>query len=109
MGALRTKQFWGDALERAVSTAAQVVLSVTGADELNLINLNLNAVELITLAALGFGLSIIKAIGASYTGDKQSASLIEQGLYVYTNRNYCIHHSTNCYNLVRYSTDTQMY
>lgn len=77
MGSLLTKQFWGDAFERAISTAAQVVLSVTGADLANLVDLNLNGVQLVTLAALGFGFSILKAIAASTVGNKSSASLIE--------------------------------
>lgn len=77
MGALRNKVFWGDALERAIATAAQTVLAVVGADALDLVNSNFNALQLITLAVLGFGLSILKAIAATQVGDSNNASLIE--------------------------------
>lgn len=77
MGVLRTKQFWGDALERALSTSAQVVLAVYGADVTNIVETNFNALQLVTLAAFGFGWAILKAVAASQVGDKESASLVE--------------------------------
>lgn len=79
MGVLRTTEFWADALERAVSTAAQSVLVVLGLsnDGFELTNLNFSFELAAQAAILGFVASLLKGIAAAQFGDKESASLIE--------------------------------
>ena len=72
-----SKQFWLDALERGVSTAAQaVVLAVTG-DAFNVLNADWKTLG--GAAAGGFALAILKALAASRVGSPDSASFDPQG------------------------------
>lgn len=79
MGQLFTKEFWSDTFERSVSTSAQSVLLVAGLsdDGLSVINQGVNVTLLVYAALGGFLLTVVKCLAASYTGDKDSASLIE--------------------------------
>jgi hypothetical protein len=77
MGQLFTKMFWRDAIERALSTAAQSVIAVTGLEVVDIISAPLNLKTLGSAAIVGFVLTIIKAVAASYIGDPDSASFVE--------------------------------
>ena len=69
-----TKLFWKDALERAISTFAQVIGAVAGGDGLGLLKADLQTLLIVgLLGALG---SIIKSIGAYKLTDSNSASLV---------------------------------
>jgi hypothetical protein len=77
MGQIFTKVFWRDAIERALSTAAQSVIAVTGLEVVDIISAPLNLKTLGSAALIGFVLTIVKAIAASYVGDSNSASFVE--------------------------------
>ncbi len=66
---LFTKEFWIDAVERAVSTGAQAVLTVLSLDGTNLIVANFD--WKLALASFGFGalFAVLKALVASRTTD----------------------------------------
>lgn len=68
-----TKLFMRDAVERAISTAAQVFLAVGGADAVNYLNIDLKA--LLLVSSLGGFLSLVKAVAAFKFTDGNSASL----------------------------------
>lgn len=76
VGAVFTVTFWRDTAERVVVTAAQavlVLLSLDGVDQLAD-----REIDLPTLASgAGFGAlyALVKAVAASFVGDKDSASL----------------------------------
>lgn len=80
-----TKLFWIDATERAVATAAQVFLSVIGADTLNILSTNWRAA--LVVAVGGALLSYVKSFAATQTGNKQSASLANIGTH-YVHRDF---------------------
>lgn len=68
-----TVKFIRDALERALSTAAQSALLVFGADQINAIDADWATVG--GFAAGGFALSLLKAVAAARTvGSLDSAS-----------------------------------
>lgn len=67
-----TKLFWKDAIERAISTTAQVFLAVGGVDAMGYLNINLRV--LLLTSVIGGGLSIVKAIAAAYKSNTDTAS-----------------------------------
>jgi hypothetical protein len=71
-----SKIFWADAFERAVATAAQVLLVALGGQSFDKVA---DGLQVLALAALGgFALSIIKSLAASKIGDHSSASLLPE-------------------------------
>ena len=69
-----TKQFWKDAAERAVKTAAQAAVVVVGADVANVFELDWNE-----MAGLSIGaalLSVLTSIASEPFGEKGTASLV---------------------------------
>ena len=68
-----TKLFCKDAIERAISTMAQVALALGGVDGLNMIGLNLKT--FLTAVALGGFFSVLKAVAALQLTSGNSASL----------------------------------
>lgn len=68
-----TKIFWKDASERAISTAAQFLLVLGGADGANFLSLDSKQVVLLSLA--GAFAAVLKAIVALKTTSGNSASL----------------------------------
>ena len=69
-----SKEFWLDALERAVKTTAQAAIATIGASTL------FNQVDWVIVAScsgLGFILSILTSIASSQVGNKDNASLIK--------------------------------
>jgi hypothetical protein len=69
-----TKKFWRDAAERAISTAAEAVIGVIIADQVNVLTLDWQ--NLGGFAAGGALLSLLKALAAAKTvGSRDSASL----------------------------------
>ena len=73
---LFTKLFWLDTFERAVSTSAQAVLTVTGlsGDFLGVINQGVNLKMAASAAALGFALTVLKCAAAAYKSNTDTAS-----------------------------------
>ena len=70
------KQFWLDALERAIKTAAQTaVASIGTAEMMQQVNWQFVA----STVALATVLSLLTSIGSKGITGKDSASLIEQG------------------------------
>lgn len=69
------RAFWKDALERALSTAAQSALALLGADGFDL--LEVDVLDVLGVSAGGFVLAILKALVASRVHDPQSASLVD--------------------------------
>lgn len=75
MSVLATKTFWADALERAVKTFAQVAgATIIASGVLGI--LDINAVQVLSIAGLGTLLSLLTSIGSAGTGDSNSASLV---------------------------------
>lgn len=66
--------FWRDAIERAVSTAAQSALALLGADGL-LDVVNIHTAGVLSVAGGAALLSFLKSLVAKTYGDSQSASL----------------------------------
>lgn len=75
-----SKIFLIDALERAISTAAQFALGVIGLSDSVIGVINQNATWQLILAAAGTGfvLSFLKALAASRVGHEDSASFAEE-------------------------------
>ena len=71
---MKTKKFWIDALERAVSTAAQAAIAMVGMNQFNAIQADWKAIAGTALGAAI--LSILKAMAASQVGTQENASLI---------------------------------
>lgn len=76
-----TLAFWKDAIERAISTGAQAVLTVLSLDGINFIVMDFNPVT--ALAAFGFGAlyAILKALVAARTGSNATASFTDVTTY----------------------------
>lgn len=74
-----TWTFWKDALERAVKTFAQVILSVVSIGILStpMDLLIINWVPVIAAGGIGFLYSIITSLGSSFRGNSESASLVK--------------------------------
>lgn len=70
-----TRAFWKDAVERAISTAAQTALALLGADGFDLLTVDVADVMGVSLGALV--LSVLKSLVASRVNDPESASLVE--------------------------------
>lgn len=72
-----SKDFWTDAIERAISTGAQAVLTVLSLDGTNLIVANFD--WKLGLASFGFGAlyAILKAIVAARTSTEGTASFVD--------------------------------
>lgn len=70
--------FWRDAAERAVSTAAQTVIALLGADGFDLLDVDVYEVMGVSLGALA--LSVLKSLVASQVHDRNSASLVDLDL-----------------------------
>lgn len=68
------KQFWIDATERALATAAQVAIVAIGGQSADKVVEGWSVV--LGAALLGAVLSILKSIVASQTGDSNTASLV---------------------------------
>lgn len=75
---LFTKAFWLDVTERAVATGAQAVLTVLSLDGTNYL-IVANFDWQLAVATFGFGamFAVLKALVASGTGDKGTASLTD--------------------------------
>lgn len=75
-----TKLFWKDATERALSTAAQFALGVIGLSDAvaGVITQNASWELILSAAATGFILSLLKAIAAAKVGNKDSASFAQE-------------------------------
>jgi len=75
-----SKKFWSDAVERALSTAAQSALLVLGAGAMpgDIINADWKNVGGFALG--GAILAMLKAVAASNVGAKDSASLVPSRL-----------------------------
>ena len=70
-----TRVFVRDMLERAISTAAQALIPLIGADALAL--LNLSATEIAGVSGTAALLSVLKRLAASKLNDPESASLVD--------------------------------
>lgn len=70
-----TRKFWADALERAISTMAQFLVVLGGADGTGFLNMQWE--QLLTLTLLGGVATIIKALASSGIGNKESAAVID--------------------------------
>lgn len=70
-----TGQFWKEALERAVKSAAQVAIVAMGADNFNLLNLDPKAVAAATASL--FVASILTSIATLSVGARNSPSAVE--------------------------------
>lgn len=71
------QNFWRQALERAIKTAAQAALLVLGADTVNLVN----GVDFLALAGFsggGFVISILTSIVTADIGQKNDPSAVEK-------------------------------
>lgn len=72
-----TKLFWKDAAERSLSTVAQTFLAMVGVlapmNDFTLLEINYMPVILVSLVA--GGLSLLKAVAASYKAGTDTASL----------------------------------
>lgn len=76
MGALTSRTFWADAIERAIKTFAQVAgATIIASGVLGL--LDINFVQVVSIAGLGSLLSLLTSIGSAGTGDSDSASLVK--------------------------------
>lgn len=71
-----TPLFWKDTIERAISTAAQAVLLVSGLSEeaLGVINQGLTLNLILSAAVGGFSLAVLKALAATQLSKTNSAS-----------------------------------
>ena len=81
-----TKKFWSDALERAVKTFAQSILTILTLGGIQVLTNPVNALEeikefgwiiILLGGALGFVYSILTSIVSSFSGEKDSASFIK--------------------------------
>lgn len=70
-----TSQFWKDAIERAVKTAAQAALASIGA--VSWANGGVTWGSTLVGLGIGVGLSFITSILSSLVGDRTSASLVQ--------------------------------
>lgn len=70
-----TKQFWTDALERAVRTFAQVILSLVTVDGATT-ELQANWTGILVSAGVAAALSLLMSVVASGTGNHQTAALV---------------------------------
>lgn len=74
MGALFTKSFWLDAIERAISTGAQFVLLGLSLSEINFISLTTDMLNTgLVLFGSGFLITILKSVAASQVGKKDAS------------------------------------
>lgn len=73
---LRTGRFWVDAAERAVKTAAQVAVGVLTADHV-LGVIDVDFLQLGSVAALAALVSLLTSVGSSTVGDEDTASLVD--------------------------------
>jgi ABC-type enterochelin transport system permease subunit len=71
-----TAQFWKDAAERAVKTAAQVAVAFLGADAVNAFGVDYAQVAGLALGAAG--VSILTSMASSIVGRPDEASLVNQ-------------------------------
>lgn len=67
-----TGAFWGDAIERAVRTAAQAALGLVGTEAIGLLDVGWAVVG--SAAGLAAVVSLLTSIAAGGTGDVSSAS-----------------------------------
>lgn len=74
---MRTKAFWLDVIERAGKTAAQVLLSALGADQLNL--LSVAWLPVLGVAGGAALLSLLTSIVSAPVGEPGTASLVPAG------------------------------
>lgn len=75
MGALTTKTFWADAVERSIKTIAQTMVALlTASGILGL--LNIEWVGLLSVSGLAGLISLLTSIASSGKGDSNSASLV---------------------------------
>ena len=74
-----TKQFVSDALERAIKTFAQFLTTLVGVAYLSNPNqlLEINWGQIILIALIGAGLSILTSLASTLKGDSNSASLVK--------------------------------
>lgn len=70
-----TTAFWKDAAERAIATAAQSAIAVLGVDGFDLLEVGTSGV--LSVAAGGALLSVLKSLVASKVHDPNSASLVD--------------------------------
>lgn len=77
MNSLFTKSFWKDAVERAISTGAQAVLTVLSLDGTNIIPVNFDWAVALSTFGFGAGFAILKALVASYAGNQGTASFTD--------------------------------
>lgn len=78
MSQLTSRLFWADTMERAISTAAQAILLVTGLSEsaIGVINQDVTWALIGSAAVGGFFLSVLKALAALGLTQGNSASLV---------------------------------
>ena len=69
-----TKLFWKDAIERAISTMAQFLLVIAGADGTGFLTVSFERIMVLSL--LGGAASVLKSIVALRATDGNSASLV---------------------------------
>jgi hypothetical protein len=74
-----TKKFALDALERAIKTFAQVILSIVSVGILTtpMDLLDVNWLPVIFAGGIGFLYSIVMSLGSSLKGNPESASLVK--------------------------------
>jgi hypothetical protein len=72
---MTTRLFWAAAAERAVKTAAQVVIVFLGADVIDAFAVNYERAAGIALGAAG--LSLLTSIASAKVGDRGTPSLVE--------------------------------
>lgn len=76
-----TKAFWKDAFERAVSTAAQAVLTLLTLDGTGIVRVNVDFTVLLAAAGFGALYAILKALVAATTGKNATASFTDVTTY----------------------------
>lgn len=76
MSVLTRVQFWADALERSVKTAAQTAVALLTANTETVGLLDVDATQVASVSGLAAVLSILSSIGSARIGD-DSPSLVE--------------------------------
>ena len=73
-GMIMSLEFWKDALERAIKTAAQFAIVLVGADTFDVMTADWRAV--LTAAASGAVISLVTSLGSEPFGTPGTASVV---------------------------------
>lgn len=73
--------FWKDTFERAVSTAAQAVLTLLSLDGTGVVHVNVQLGVVLATAGFGALYAVLKALVASQFGNQKTASFTDEVVY----------------------------